>query len=133
MKKNVVCYKCGKKYKLNIHSISQTICCDHCHAYMTFDYPSIRKLKIVRYVLILMIVLPIVLGFQMINSMNNYSIIILTCIIAVALSLWSDKFCLYIAYKFMDIHYIECHPENKKKITKVKKQKGRKKWILQKD
>ena len=126
MKKIVKCYRCGKPMELNYKNAKQMISCDHCHAHMTLDYRSLRKLKLVRYLFILVVALAILYGFQLVETANNFYVLILTCIIAMALSFWSDKFCLYITNQFLNANYIECHPEEAKKYKKVKNKKGKK-------
>lgn len=123
--KEVKCYRCGKVHELNYKTIKQTISCSHCHGSMTFDLKSIRKLKAMRYLFVVVIVSILMLGFQMVETMNSYTTLILTCMFAMVFSLWSDRLCLYATYRFMNVNYVECHPEDKKKNTKPK-QKNKK-------
>lgn len=125
MTKEIKCYRCGKVHNLNYKTIKQTICCTHCRAHMTFDLKSIRKLKTMRYLFVILIVGILMFGLQQIEGINSYMVLIVTCMCAVVLSLYSDKLCLFATYKFMNVNYIECHPEDKKKTTKVKNNKRR--------
>ena len=123
MVKEVKCYKCGKVHNLTYKTVKQTISCSHCHAHMTFDLKSIRKLKIMRYLFVVAIVGALMLGFKQVETLNSYWTLILTCMGAMVFSLWSDRLCLYATYRFMNVNYVECHPEDKRKNTKPKQNK----------
>lgn len=125
MTKEIKCYKCGKVHDLNYKTVKQTISCSHCHAHMTFDLKSIRKLKIMRYLFVIVIVGALMLGFKQVESLNSYTTLILTCMFAMVFSLWSDRLCLYATYRLMNVNYVECHPEDKKRVTKPKDKKKR--------
>lgn len=125
MAKEVKCYKCGKVHELNYKTVKQTISCTHCHAHMTFDLKSIRKLRMMRYLFVAVIVALLMFGFQQVESLNSYMTLILTCMGAMVFSLWSDRLCLYATYRFTNVNYVECHPEDRKRNTKVKGNKKR--------
>ena len=125
MAKEVKCYKCGKVHDLTYKTVKQTIRCSHCNAHMTFDLRSIRKLKMMRYLFVVVIVVALMLGFNQVETLDNYVTLILTCMGAMVFSLWSDRLCLYATYRFTNVNYVECHPEDKRKNTKSKQNKKR--------
>lgn len=123
MTRSVKCYRCGQPIELNYKNIRQTISCSHCHAKMTYDLRSIRKLKMVRYLFVLAVAAFLVAGFMQVQNMNSYTLLIVTCMCAIVISLWADKLCLYISYYLLKGEYVEYHPDDKRKMPVKKKRK----------
>jgi hypothetical protein len=78
-----------------------------------------------RYLFVVVIVAALMLGFNQVETLDNYVTLILTCMGAMVFSLWSDRLCLYATYRFTNVNYVECHPEDKRKNTKSKQNKKR--------
>ncbi|MGI6607696.1 MAG: hypothetical protein ACOX1F_01770 [Erysipelotrichaceae bacterium] len=123
MNREIKCYKCGKPHQLNYKTVRQNIVCSHCKSVMTFDFPTIRKLKLIRYVIVAVVVGIILFGLSRLENTTSYMMTILTCIIATAFALMSEQLCLYITVFLLNGNYVEYRKEDRKIAAKKKRGK----------
>lgn len=124
MKKPVKCYQCGKQYELKASEAKEIISCSHCHKQMHIDEASKKKFRLVRYLFVLVICLLIALGMNMVTN-NNYTILLVTLMIAMIFANYSDKWCLILTDMIFGLSYEEYVPVkySKKEIRKMRSQK----------
>lgn len=118
MEKDIRCYRCGKIHQLNYKTVKQNITCSHCKSVMTFDFPTVRKLKIIRYFVVALVVSVILFGLSRLSDTTSFMLTIITCIIATAFALISDQLCLYITVFLLNGKYTEYIKEDKKTSKK---------------
>lgn len=118
MNREIKCYRCGKSHQLNYKTVRQNIVCSHCKSVMTFDYPTIRKLKLVRYVVVAFVVGIILFGLSRLEDTTGFMLTIVTCIIATAFALMSDQLCRYITVFLLNGNYVEYKKEDRKIAAK---------------
>ena len=96
MTNNIRCYRCGKDYNFNYKNITDKVKCDHCNGVMVLDDKSQRKVRYVRYIIMLFIALIISYGMMQFKQ-QNYIIILVEFVVLLSLVNFIDKFCLYLS------------------------------------
>lgn len=117
MTKNIKCYRCGKEYDLNYKDISEQIKCSHCNGIMSLDLNSQRKVRYIRYALVLVVALLMSFLVYQLNLNNLVIFGILTLVLLFTIN-YVDKFCLYLASLIFKLNYVEFHPEDIEKANK---------------
>ena len=124
----IKCYRCGKQYDLGYKNIKEIISCDHCHQQMKISDKSLKKVRLIRYVLVL--ILCLIIAYFMSDFSNNSKLLLLliTLSFAMLLAQFIDRICLYLADTIFHLQYEEYHPvkKSKKEIRKEKNNSKRK-------
>lgn len=106
MQKEISCYKCGTKIPLNFKSMSAVLICPHCKKKMTYNLATYKRLKIVRYFVVLLIGLMLIFGMNQFDK-GNYAILIILISISISLAFVADRLCLWLCSLIFGLQYEE--------------------------
>lgn len=102
----IKCYKCGTKIPLNFKNMSAIIECPHCKKKMTYGLSTYRRLKIIRYFVVLLIGLMLIYGMSQFDK-GNYALLIILISISISLAFIADKACLWLCSLIFGLQYEE--------------------------
>ena len=124
--KIVKCPKCGKEWSLNADTAKKQIECPHCHKLMCVDPKTLTKLKVVRYVVMLVIACLFVVAIQNYTKTNNITFTMIVLIFALIMAQYINEWCRAIAFTLFDFNYMDLDEYAKiRKPTIGEKKKGR--------
>ena len=113
MKTKIKCYRCGTEIPVNYKNMSAIMTCPHCKGKMTYDVTTYRKLKLVRYFVVLLVALLLLFGMHQVET-GNYAILLIFMSIAISLACVADKACLWLCDFIFGLHYEELKTKKKK-------------------
>lgn len=104
MNKEVKCYKCGTTIPLKFKTMSVIISCPHCHKQMTYNLSTYKKLRIIRYFVVLFIALLLIFGMREFDK-GNYLLLIVLISVSLSLAFVADRICLYLCNLIFGLQY----------------------------
>ena len=114
MKKTVECYRCHNQINADYKHIKSKLVCPHCKAEMTYDGNSLRKLKLMRYSFVLLVFALLLIGFFRIERANDYNFIFIAILIALGISFFADKICLWLSFVLLNGKYVPITKEDRR-------------------
>lgn len=122
----VKCYQCKTDNEINSKTFDRLITCKHCKKKMILSNREFKKLKFIRYIMLLVVSGIFMFIFSFIAYKNNSQLAYLPLIIFVSLMLFfageADKLTYKILFALSkNIEYVEYVPEPKEKKTAPKK------------
>lgn len=123
-KNTVTCPRCGTQYELTIDKVFKGVNCPHCNKKMMMDEKTKKRLKLIRYVLVLTICLAVM--FPVKNALEKSQalgllVVIVMLAVMYTLSQFADKLCgriLFNTFGFNYVEYVEKPVPEKKKVKK---------------
>lgn len=106
MHKEINCYKCGTKIPLNYKNMRAIIECPHCKKKMVYDVTTYKRLKIIRYFVVLLIGLMLIIGMNQFDK-GNYALLIILISISISLAFVADRVCLWLCNLIFGLQYEE--------------------------
>ena len=106
MHKEISCYKCGTKIPLNYKNMSAIIECPHCKKKMVYDVTTYKRLKIIRYFVVLLIGLMLIIGMNQFDK-GNYALLIILISFSISLAFVADRVCLWLCNLIFGLQYEE--------------------------
>lgn len=131
MKNNVKCYRCGKQHVFDWRHLEEEIECSHCHSKMKLSGKCEKRLKMMRYITVLVVALVISFGLSTFTKSNSITIIIVILFVSLLMAMVIDRVCLWLVYTIYGLEYEEYHPEiiarqRKEREKEKQKEKQRK-------
>lgn len=110
MKKNsVICPRCGTQYDLTIDKIFNGVTCPHCNKKMMMDNKTKKRLKFIRYILVLIICLAVMFSVKnALETSEAFGILLVIAMLAVmyTLSQYADRLCGRILFHTFGFNYV---------------------------
>ena len=121
----VKCARCGKEWEVDRKSAKKQLECPHCHRIQCLSPKSQGKIKVVRYLVMLVIALVFVLAMLDFNKTNNLPFIIIVLLFAFVLSQFIDEWCRIIAFTLFGFEYLDVdeYAKVRKPVMGEKKEK----------
>lgn len=126
--KYVNCFRCNTQIDLSSKNISNNIKCPHCNLLMRHNYKTLRKIKYVRYLFVLLIC------FALAYCMNSFStdkntlpIFLLVLALAFATAMIAERVCIWITWVLFGLEYEIYDVKKEEQIRKQKEKEERKK------
>lgn len=123
MAKEIKCYRCGKVHELTSKNIDEIISCGHCHGQMILTKKSRFKAFALKYFLLLAFVFLVNIVLALIGVVNFTVMMILVVIIGISFTVFVEKPCVYLTYRYLGGDYEEYHPVDPRKNKNNKKSK----------
>ena len=125
MKKNIVtCPRCGTQYELTIDKVFKGVTCPHCNKKMMMDNKTKKRLKLIRYVFVLVICLIVMLPTKsVLEKSEALGILVVVGLLALmyTLSQFADRICgriLFHTFGFNYVEHVDIPVQEKKKEKK---------------
>jgi len=126
MKKTIIkCPRCGKEWEINAKTAKAGIECPHCHKKLTYDLKTRRKMKYVRYFIMLVISCGFVWAMQSFTKANNYIIVVAVIAAAFLLMRVIDNICQWLGFTLFKLSYMD-FDEYKEIMAKLNTRKKKK-------
>ncbi len=106
--KETRCYRCGTVIP---NKGEKVITCPHCGGKMTFDETTKKRLKYIRYALVLVIMIIILFVLQAATQTKDYIVFAVVLIVLVLFSNYSEKCCSCMLQRMFGASYTEA-PKN---------------------
>ena len=111
MKKNVViCPRCGTQYELTIDKVFDGVNCPHCNKKMMMDTKTKKRLKIIRYILVMIICLAVMFSVKgALEKSQAFGILLVIAMFAIMYTFaqYADRLCGRILFKTFGFNYVE--------------------------
>ena len=102
------CPKCGKENEVTVKSVKKLIECSHCHKKMCLDVKSQRKIKYVRYFVMLIIAIGFAYSMeQFTKGTTGYLILIAYIAFVFMISRYIDDWCLKLGFLLFNLNYMD--------------------------
>ena len=104
----VKCPRCGKENEVTIKNLNKVVECSHCHKKMCLDVKSQRKIKWVRYFIMLIIAIGFAYSMQSFTTgTTGYLIIIGYLAFLFLIMNFIDDWCLKLGFLLFDLTYMD--------------------------
>ena len=101
------CNKCGKEWKIDRKSAFKQIECPHCHRIKCLSPKSQGRIKIVRYLVMLLIAMLFVLAMKDFSETRNLPFTVVVLLFAFVVSQFINNWCKNIAFTLFNFDYLD--------------------------
>lgn len=119
MKKNeIICPRCGTSYQISLNQVFKGVKCPHCQKKMMVDSKTKKRLRIVRYLVVLIICMITMFVINKALSHSEAFALLMVAIVAAVMYLFAqiaDKACGFILYHTIGLTYEEYIEKDKVK------------------
>lgn len=104
----VKCPRCGKENEVTVKDLKKIVECSHCHKKMCLDVKSQRKIKYVRYFIMLIIAIGFAYSMQKFTAgTSGYLIIIAYLAFLFLIMNYIDDWCLKLAFLLFKLNFMD--------------------------
>jgi len=103
----LICPRCGTKFVIDTKKASKLEQCPHCHKQMALCPDSQKKIKYIRYLIMVGIGLLFSYAMMDFEKTNNIIMVALVCVVGFILMRYIDTICFKLAFIFFSFKYMD--------------------------